>query len=92
MQSVSLWCDYLSFVQEHDISVRECSADGISKARNLFERALTAAGLHIAEGHRIWESYREFEEAIFLTIDEMESGVRIICFISLPLSVIVLLD
>ncbi|XP_073155276.1 uncharacterized protein [Henckelia pumila] len=74
--SVSLWCDYLNFVQEHDISVRECSAAGISKARNLFERALTAAGLHIAEGHRIWESYREFEEAIFLTIDEMESGLK----------------
>ncbi|XP_073287671.1 uncharacterized protein [Primulina huaijiensis] len=74
--SVSLLCDYLNFVQEHDISVRECSVAGISKARNLFERALTAAGLHIAEGHRIWELYREFEEANFLTIDEMESGLK----------------
>ncbi|KAI5593098.1 hypothetical protein BDE02_04G196500 [Populus trichocarpa] len=68
--SVSLWCDYLNFIQEHDPSVRECSPDGISKARNLFERALTAAGLHVAEGNKIWELYREFEQAVLHTIDE----------------------
>ncbi|XP_057785379.1 uncharacterized protein LOC131002911 [Salvia miltiorrhiza] len=74
--SVDLWCDYLNFVQEHDPSVRECSAVGISKARNLFERALTAAGLHVAGGHRIWELYREFEEAIIFIIDETDSGAK----------------
>ncbi|KAI9397072.1 hypothetical protein POPTR_004G229732v4 [Populus trichocarpa] len=68
--SVSLWCDYLNFIQVHDPSVRECSPDGISKARNLFERALTAAGLHVAEGNKIWELYREFEQAVLHTIDE----------------------
>lgn len=76
MQSVALWCDYLSFVQEHDQSVRTLSAAGISKARNLFERALVAAGLHVTEGSRIWELYREFEQAIFLTIDETDADVR----------------
>uniref|UniRef100_A0A7C8ZJ78 RRM domain-containing protein n=1 Tax=Opuntia streptacantha TaxID=393608 RepID=A0A7C8ZJ78_OPUST len=70
--SVSLWCDYLNFVQEHDPSVSDCSAAGIAKARNLFERALTAAGLHFAEGSRIWEAYREFEQAVCLTIDESD--------------------
>ncbi|XP_011013793.1 PREDICTED: squamous cell carcinoma antigen recognized by T-cells 3-like [Populus euphratica] len=68
--SVSLWCDYLNYIQEHDPSVRECSPDGISKARNLFERALTAAGLHVAEGNKIWELYREFEQVVLHTIDE----------------------
>ncbi|KAL5789204.1 hypothetical protein ACOSQ2_004092 [Xanthoceras sorbifolium] len=68
--SVPLWCDYLKFVQEHNPSVRKCLPDGILKARNLFERAITAAGLHVAEGSKIWESYREFEQAIFLSIDE----------------------
>lgn len=68
--SVSLWCDYLNYIQEHDPSVRECSPDGISKAQNLFERALTAAGLHVAEGNKIWELYREFEQAVLHTIDE----------------------
>lgn len=74
--SVALWCDYLSFVQEHDQSVRTLSAAGISKARNLFERALVAAGLHVAEGSRIWELYREFEQAIFLTMDETDADSR----------------
>ncbi|XP_019052707.1 PREDICTED: squamous cell carcinoma antigen recognized by T-cells 3-like isoform X2 [Nelumbo nucifera] len=68
--SVSLWCDYVNFVQEHDPSVRECSSDGIKKMRDLFERALTAGGLHIVEGNKIWEAYREFEQAIFHTIDD----------------------
>ncbi|KAF7142436.1 hypothetical protein RHSIM_Rhsim05G0118000 [Rhododendron simsii] len=74
--SVSLWCDYLNFVQEHEPSVRECSPVGILKARDLFERALTAAGLHVAEGHRIWEAYREFEQAIFHTIDATDVEAR----------------
>ncbi|KAG8364024.1 hypothetical protein BUALT_Bualt19G0083200 [Buddleja alternifolia] len=74
--SVDLWCDYLNFVQEYDQSVRECSASGISKMRNLFECALTAAGLHVSEGHRIWELYREFEQAILLTIEETDSGSK----------------
>ncbi|GFY94665.1 similar to EMBRYO DEFECTIVE 140 [Actinidia rufa] len=70
--SVSLWCDYLNFVQEHEPSVRECSPAGVLKARNLFERALTAAGLHVTEGYKIWEAYKEFELAIFYVIDETD--------------------
>ncbi|MCD7458196.1 hypothetical protein HAX54_037515 [Datura stramonium] len=74
--SVALWCDYINFVQEHDQSIRTLSAAGISRARNLLERALVAAGLHVAEGSRIWELYREFEQAIFLTIDETDASSR----------------
>ncbi|VFQ84839.1 unnamed protein product [Cuscuta campestris] len=74
--SVALWCDYLDYVQEHDPLVRSCSIDGISKARNLFERALTAAGLHVTEGGRIWELYREFEQAILFTFDETDLEVK----------------
>ncbi|XP_021298484.1 squamous cell carcinoma antigen recognized by T-cells 3 [Herrania umbratica] len=70
--SVSLWCEYLNYVQEHDPKVRQCSADGISKARNLFERAVTAAALHVAQGFRIWDAYTQFEQAILLTIDHSD--------------------
>jgi hypothetical protein len=75
MQSVSLWCDYLNFVQEYDPMVRDRSPTGISKARSLFERALTAAGLHIAQGIKLWEAYRTFEQAIFLTINDSDIQV-----------------
>ncbi|XVE91288.1 hypothetical protein DITRI_Ditri20bG0141400 [Diplodiscus trichospermus] len=70
--SIPLWCEYLNYVQEHDPEVRQCSADGISKARNLFERAVTAAALHVALGSQIWDAYTQFEQAILLTIDQFD--------------------
>ncbi|XVF23161.1 hypothetical protein REPUB_Repub13aG0013400 [Reevesia pubescens] len=70
--SIPLWCEYVNYVQEHDPKVRECSADGISKARNLFERAVTAAALHVSQGSQIWDAYTQFEQAILLTIDESD--------------------
>lgn len=78
MQSVPLWCDYINFVQEHDASISRCSPDGVSKMRQLFERALTAAGLHIIEGNKIWEAYRNFEQAICLIMGDNENEVNII--------------
>nr|GEX20093.1 squamous cell carcinoma antigen recognized by T-cells 3 [Tanacetum cinerariifolium] len=70
--SVSLWCDYLSFIQKYDSSVHECSITGISKARDLFERALIACGLHVTEGSKIWEAYRSYEEAILSKMNETD--------------------
>ncbi|KAG9457040.1 hypothetical protein H6P81_001548 [Aristolochia fimbriata] len=70
--SVPLWCDYVNFVEEHDQSVSKCTPAGISKMRDLFERALTATGLHVTEGHKIWEAYREYEQALLLTIEESD--------------------
>ncbi|XP_034209646.1 squamous cell carcinoma antigen recognized by T-cells 3 isoform X2 [Prunus dulcis] len=74
--SISLWRDYLDFVQENDPSVRECSPAGILKARDPFERALTAAGLHVSEGSKLWEAYRKFEQAIFDATDETDNQAR----------------
>ncbi|KAJ8415260.1 hypothetical protein AAFF_G00422400 [Aldrovandia affinis] len=41
---------------------------GIEKAREIFERALTAVGLHMTKGAALWEAYREFENAIMGTM------------------------
>ncbi|KAG2248728.1 hypothetical protein Bca4012_087950 [Brassica carinata] len=75
-QSVSLWCDYLNFLREFDPSVHGYTPDGISKMRNLFERAIPAAGFHVTEGNRIWEGYREFEQGILDTIDKADLEER----------------
>ncbi|AEE84882.1 RNA-binding domain superfamily [Arabidopsis suecica] len=75
-QSVSLWCDYLSFMLEFDPSVRGYPSEGISKMRSLFERAIPAAGFHVTEGNRIWEGYREFEQGVLATIDEADIEER----------------
>ncbi|CAA6660241.1 unnamed protein product [Spirodela intermedia] len=71
--SVPLWLDYLRFIEEHDQSVAQCAPAGVSKMRNLYERAISAAGLHVTEGSKIWDAYREFEEAILLTMDDSNS-------------------
>ncbi|KAJ7294310.1 hypothetical protein O6H91_Y267000 [Diphasiastrum complanatum] len=68
--SVPLWVEYLEFVEEHDAAVSQCTSQGLAKMRALFERSLGAAGLHLAEGWKVWEAYREFEQAVLLTIAE----------------------
>lgn len=83
MQSVSLWCDYLNFLREFDPSVNGYTPDGISKMRNLFERAIPAAGFHVTQGNRIWEGYREFEQGILDTIDKADLEVGFIFLILL---------
>ncbi|KAL2964325.1 hypothetical protein AAZX31_16G000600 [Glycine max] len=45
-------------------------------ARDLFESALTAAGLHVAEGSKIWEAYRKYEQAILLTFDDTDAQAK----------------
>ncbi|XP_029018068.1 squamous cell carcinoma antigen recognized by T-cells 3 [Betta splendens] len=44
------------------------SPGGIDKVRAIFERAMTAVGLHMTKGQTVWEAYREFENAILSTV------------------------
>lgn len=44
------------------------SPGGIDKVRSIFERAVTAVGLHMTQGQTLWEAYREFENAILSTV------------------------
>uniref|UniRef100_A0AAV2MSC0 Spliceosome associated factor 3, U4/U6 recycling protein n=1 Tax=Knipowitschia caucasica TaxID=637954 RepID=A0AAV2MSC0_KNICA len=44
------------------------SPGGIDRVRAIFERALTAVGLHMTKGHMMWEAYREFENVILSTV------------------------
>ncbi|MED6211708.1 hypothetical protein PIB30_076299 [Stylosanthes scabra] len=53
--SVSLWCDYINVVRKLDPIVEQRLPAGITKARDLFETALTTAGLHVAEEYKTWE-------------------------------------
>uniref|UniRef100_A0A7N6B6I3 RRM domain-containing protein n=1 Tax=Anabas testudineus TaxID=64144 RepID=A0A7N6B6I3_ANATE len=53
------------------------SPGGIDKVRSIFERAVTAVGLHMTKGQTVWEAYREFENAIF------ESMIIELCFVDM---------
>ncbi|KAF0033849.1 hypothetical protein F2P81_013915 [Scophthalmus maximus] len=44
------------------------SPGGIDMVRSIFERAVTAVGLHMTKGQTVWEAYREFENAILSTV------------------------
>ena len=58
--SVDLWLEYCQF------SLRGLdTVQGIAKARDVFERAVAAVGLHVAKGSLIWATYRDFESAMF---------------------------
>ncbi|KAM4808535.1 squamous cell carcinoma antigen recognized by T-cells 3 isoform 1-T1 [Rhinophrynus dorsalis] len=48
---------------------------GIAKVRSVFERALTAVGLHMTKGSTVWDAYREFENAILGTIQPMPGSI-----------------
>ena len=57
--SVKVWLEYCQFMLG-EVGTEE----GRAKAREVFERAIAAVGLNVAEGSLIWESYREFELAL----------------------------
>ncbi|XP_068594447.1 squamous cell carcinoma antigen recognized by T-cells 3 [Brachionichthys hirsutus] len=44
------------------------SPGGIDTARSIFERSVTAVGVHMTKGQTVWEAYREFENAILSTV------------------------
>ena len=55
--SVDVWLEFCQFSL--------CglgSPEGVSKARDVFERAVAQVGLHVARGALIWEAYKEFAE------------------------------
>lgn len=54
-----MWLEYVQF------AIGGMAAEGgIQHIRDVFELAITAGGLHVAQGANIWEAYREFENAI----------------------------
>ncbi|XP_022340245.2 spliceosome associated factor 3, U4/U6 recycling protein-like isoform X1 [Crassostrea virginica] len=57
--SVDVWLEYVQFCIGGMGQI-----DGISHIRDVFERALGTAGLHVSAGSSLWEAYREFENAL----------------------------
>ncbi|WIA33569.1 hypothetical protein OEZ86_006693 [Tetradesmus obliquus] len=62
--SVPLWESYLEFLKAVDPEVTAKTAAGAECFRQAAEAALTAAGMHLTEGHHIWQLYRAFEQEL----------------------------
>ncbi|KAG2446465.1 hypothetical protein HYH02_008457 [Chlamydomonas schloesseri] len=58
-----VWDLYLEVAHDLDPEVKEHTAEGADRYRALCEEALAAAGLHLAEGHKLWAKYRKYELA-----------------------------
>ncbi|KAG1673486.1 Squamous cell carcinoma antigen recognized by T-cells 3 [Nymphon striatum] len=57
--SVDIWLEFCQF------SIGKLGEpDGTEAIRNIYERAITAVGIHFKRGSLVWESYREFENAV----------------------------
>nr|XP_006821088.1 PREDICTED: squamous cell carcinoma antigen recognized by T-cells 3-like [Saccoglossus kowalevskii] len=60
---VGIWLEYVQY------SIGGMAMkDGISNIRKVFERSITAVGLHVTKGATLWEAYREFESILLATI------------------------
>lgn len=62
--SVDLWLEYVQF---------SIGQSNLEEARKIFERAVSAAGLHVAKGSLIWDALREFELAHLSLISDSDS-------------------
>lgn len=60
VSAVDIWLEYLQF----SIGSMGLESNAMKNIRQLFERALTAVGLHVTKGAIIWEAYREFETVL----------------------------
>lgn len=72
--SIRLWLAYIEFLEEVDPSVAEMSPEGLAKIRQIFERGLSAGGLHLSEGCKLWISYRELEMAVLTSLEDAGSS------------------
>ncbi|OQV16525.1 Squamous cell carcinoma antigen recognized by T-cells 3 [Hypsibius exemplaris] len=62
--SVDLWLDYIIFSMPDVFD----SDEALAPVRAVFERAITAVGLHVAKGGELWDSYRETEQGYLSTL------------------------
>ncbi|XP_076641280.1 spliceosome associated factor 3, U4/U6 recycling protein [Halictus rubicundus] len=70
--SVEVWLEYLQF----SIGNMGTDKDAAKNVRQLFERALTAVGLHTIKGAIIWEAFREFEAVLYALIDSSNQAEK----------------
>ncbi|KAK6637729.1 hypothetical protein RUM44_008151 [Polyplax serrata] len=59
--SVELWLQYTAFIISFQ---NEKNPSDFTPIRNIFERALMAAGLHVMKGSALWDAYIDFEKAV----------------------------
>eukprot|EP00123_Amoebidium_parasiticum_P017282 comp23784_c0_seq1/m.41268 comp23784_c0_seq1/g.41268 ORF comp23784_c0_seq1/g.41268 comp23784_c0_seq1/m.41268 type:complete len:885 (-) comp23784_c0_seq1:484-3138(-) len=74
--SVKVWVGYCKLLDSKvDTEGAEVDKEAVARARQLYERALSAAGLHYTEGASLWEAYRAFEQRLLDHAEEQEEDM-----------------
>ena len=61
ISAVEVWLEYCLFVMGAPTGTDDQPELAV---RDVLERALTAAGLHVSKGALLWTAYREYEMAV----------------------------
>lgn len=64
--AVDIWLEYVQF--SIGLQAETEHETGVENVRKVFERALTAAGLHVTKGALLWEAFIEFEVVVLSLI------------------------
>lgn len=57
----------MEYIQFSLAGMEVAGVEGLKKIRSIMEEAIRHGGLHVAKGALLWDSYRDFEVAIFQT-------------------------
>lgn len=75
--SARIWLNYCKFVMQR-MKEGQCTIDGV---RKIFERAITAVGLHVRRGGDVWDAYREFESTVLESVKQVHNNNSLYTFI-----------
>ena len=62
--AVNVWLAYSQFA----VDKMSVLPEGVAFPRDVFERAVTACGLHVGQSGRIWDAYITFEVALLRSL------------------------
>ena len=62
--SVDTWLSYLQFAMSLPAASEDNADETVSRVREIGEKALAAAGLHLSQAGRLWDAYRAYEQAL----------------------------
>lgn len=68
--SVELWLSYCQYALK-EVGTEE----GQKYARSVFERAITAGGLHVSKGGLLWAAYRDLENCLLAVLEPAPGSV-----------------
>lgn len=72
---IDIWVEYIQFSLA---GMGVAGAEGLKKIRSVMEEAIRHGGLHVVKGALLWDSYRDFEMAMYQTTTDKAAQSQLI--------------